>query len=159
MVKRPVCVAYHAWLELAIHSPTPATLFYAVFFSCLLPVTLCFAAFVPQTVKRRVQWWVGVFTSAPREDKKRFWVQPRGWRAWSHTVCPWSLSHKRTTQGSGSHTSEMCGTQIAVETGITGYRPSYMHILQRHSLKRTNTWAIEAFSRWALEPQQIAMLS
>lgn len=57
--------------------------------------------------------WRTMRTSAPRGERRRSGGRPRGWRAWSRTACPWSPARRRTTPGSETRTSGMCGRKTA----------------------------------------------
>lgn len=101
-------------------------------------------------------------TIAPHVEKRRSWVQPHVWKAWSHTVCPWSLSHRRTTPESESRTWEMYETLIAVaeiSQWLINSEMDTVHNNLAQSGQKTITWATDSFSKWALEPQEIAILS
>lgn len=101
-------------------------------------------------------------TIALHVEKRRSWVQPHVWKAWSHTVCPWSLSHRRTTPRSESRTWEMYETLIAVaeiSQWLINSEMDTVHNNLAQSGQKTITWATDSFSKWALEPQEIPILS
>lgn len=107
-------------------------------------------------------WWVSSYHRSTWREEKVLRAASRVKSLKPHCVSLTPLTQKNQTRKwkpyiRNVRITDRCGRDIAVVTELLRQIPTIVCSPRRQ--QKTITWATDSFSRWALEPQDIAMLS